>query len=1250
MLTYLIQILIGSTAILLLAVLLTPLLRRTSAAARHTCLCSVMIALLMLPLAIPFLPVISPPASQPATPEPVQSPVPVTPAEPITTPQFDAIADMMTETVPLASPIPVFPMATGNDVQHSDRIERESPQPDGHDVTALSPLPTVVHRISLGAVMILLCGTAIRLAMLIASMVTMRNMARNSAAFEPTRGVVPAELCRKFRVRREVPALSGDQIHVPLTAGIVRPVVFLPASMRQEEADRLRLVFMHELAHITRHDVFWQLLTRMTLALYWWHPLAWLLAMHIRREREFACDDAVLSHREDPENYASVLLDLSQSFRQTSLQLPGCAVTMAQTHPIESRIRAILDPERVRKPLGRAAALLLVLTACTLTALAGMFSPIAREATRTKPDEKQETPDAAGSFDVNKTVMIRGKVILPNGMKLKDSKAYTKYGGNLFSIEISCDYPEWTPDGFKGYDSSLTLDDNGNYSKEIPIGSTVILKANSIEGYASEIITRTVTAEQSPGQYDLRFHRGIPVRGKITFADGRPADDKTLSLFAICDRLNGEVLHFSYSMLTTDDHGEFRYSLLPGQYRFDVSDLWRDEDVREVTLTEKDKELVVDFQLPRERTIKIACEDGTPLNVATMSRIGLLEDNSYLFVPVDLLCRETDKDTFDIFPSPRGDIVSISANGGKYGIVTWIDPELPDDVVTLTLPKAAQIKGRLLDKATGRPVVGARGNFRQYFDDGEKSHNIGINCVGVHTDNDGHFVTVSGNQMRHCLGLSVGGEYKESFLAIFKKGTLEVDRTVSLEIPSFLVTEPGEVIDVGDVLVEMEGVSETEIAPEGLRPHSQFGISVPPTPAGTVAVMPPSPAPPDPVELDEPQVIFNMIIAEISNSDNNMTQLLLENTNDEDEVKGFVFTASSESIHTLFDILQKEGKISILNRPQITTLNDQMAVVFVGSLEKNLMVEVIPRITGDRILAAITVKRDVDGNRDAKTFQCSTLAALQENVPLFVGGLTMKSDDGEAGREIMLCVTAKIVPPKVKEMPLRTVFFAGTVFMPDGTPARNATVHYVVASKSNSPYGEITPTARSSSTTDENGKCTSGPGLIFRGDTAGTVMMCYAEMFSENGEQQPFVTEPALFDDTGERLWKAEHDLTLIPAKPVTGVVRYPDGSPAKEFPVLFRRIFKTDAGHFMSDTRTTTTDADGRFSLYLPSGEYRYYASIGYPAFAPVPVLPDGKTPQPFSSDEWRVVNDSPAKTVTIDAAQPTELPDVILRNPAGE
>ena len=106
--------------------------------------------------------------------------------------------------------------------------------------------------------------------------------------------------------------------------------------------------------------------------------------------------------------------------------------------------------------------------------------------------------------------------------------------------------------------------------------------------------------------------------------------------------------------------------------------------------------------------------------------------------------------------------------------------------------------------------------------------------------------------------------------------------------------------------------------------------------------------------------------------------------------------------------------MTILSRPQITTVDQDLAVVFVGSEEKNMVIGIIPRIKGDRIHTAITVKRDVDDDMDSKTFDFKTVATLQDNVAWFMS-LNLKTDDGEPEKDLILCIKPTIIPPNEKE-------------------------------------------------------------------------------------------------------------------------------------------------------------------------------------------------------------------------------------------
>ena len=72
--------------------------------------------------------------------------------------------------------------------------------------------------------------------------------------------------------------LVSDRVPMPLTAGVVRPVVILPEAAMEWTADRRRAVIVHELAHIQRKDILSHALGWFACAAWWFHPLAWSAA------------------------------------------------------------------------------------------------------------------------------------------------------------------------------------------------------------------------------------------------------------------------------------------------------------------------------------------------------------------------------------------------------------------------------------------------------------------------------------------------------------------------------------------------------------------------------------------------------------------------------------------------------------------------------------------------------------------------------------------------------------------------------------------------------------------------------------------------------------------------------------------------------------------------------------------------------------------------------------------------------------
>ena len=157
--------------------------------------------------------------------------------------------------------------------------------------------------------------------------------------------------------------LRSSTASMPMAWGILRPSILMPADADAWPADRLRLVLLHELAHVKRRDCATHVFAQIACAVYWFNPLAWMAARHLRSERERACDDLVLSAGTRGSEYASELLEVARVMRAGRFPavLAGATLAMAHRSQLEGRLIAILDPtpRAVPPPGGRGNSVLL---------------------------------------------------------------------------------------------------------------------------------------------------------------------------------------------------------------------------------------------------------------------------------------------------------------------------------------------------------------------------------------------------------------------------------------------------------------------------------------------------------------------------------------------------------------------------------------------------------------------------------------------------------------------------------------------------------------------------------------------------------------------------------------------------------------------------------------------------------------------------------------------------------------------------
>jgi beta-lactamase regulating signal transducer with metallopeptidase domain len=126
--------------------------------------------------------------------------------------------------------------------------------------------------------------------------------------------------------------LRSGRAAMPMAWGIFRPAVLMPADADHWPAERLRIVLLHELAHVKRRDCLTHVLAQIACAAYWFNPLAWIAARHVRTERERACDDLVLACGTRGSDYADQLIEVARVMRAGRFPAVLAGASLAMAH------------------------------------------------------------------------------------------------------------------------------------------------------------------------------------------------------------------------------------------------------------------------------------------------------------------------------------------------------------------------------------------------------------------------------------------------------------------------------------------------------------------------------------------------------------------------------------------------------------------------------------------------------------------------------------------------------------------------------------------------------------------------------------------------------------------------------------------------------------------------------------------------------------------------------------------------------
>ncbi|MBI4662798.1 MAG: hypothetical protein HY735_28620 [Verrucomicrobia bacterium] len=176
--------------------------------------------------------------------------------------------------------------------------------------------------------------------------------------------------CAMLLGLRKTPLIvETSAVASPALCGLFRPRILVPSGTIETcgTAD-LESIFLHELVHLKRRDLWLAWLEALLSAMHWFNPILRFAFKNMEADRELACDETVLSLLQTPsrKHYAETLLKLidSNSDRNAPALILGASTNR---NLIQRRIQMIINFRTPRKATALAIGCVLLIAAIGLT-------------------------------------------------------------------------------------------------------------------------------------------------------------------------------------------------------------------------------------------------------------------------------------------------------------------------------------------------------------------------------------------------------------------------------------------------------------------------------------------------------------------------------------------------------------------------------------------------------------------------------------------------------------------------------------------------------------------------------------------------------------------------------------------------------------------------------------------------------------------------------------------------------------------
>ena len=188
----------------------------------------------------------------------------------------------------------------------------------------------------------------------------------SKAALSRTRRLIEqlAIQARLYGLRTSPALLETEGNGSPMLIGIVHPAIVIPGgTLRKLSNPELAMVLGHELAHIRRGDLLWNLTAAVVRAVFFFNPLVWLSQRRLNLSQEVAADElAILRQNGDPVSYGKLLVSVISKLGPSRLIPTMSMGTAGSVKSLTRRLVAMANIGRASRGVIVASGILMAVT------------------------------------------------------------------------------------------------------------------------------------------------------------------------------------------------------------------------------------------------------------------------------------------------------------------------------------------------------------------------------------------------------------------------------------------------------------------------------------------------------------------------------------------------------------------------------------------------------------------------------------------------------------------------------------------------------------------------------------------------------------------------------------------------------------------------------------------------------------------------------------------------------------------------